>query len=62
MLIDDEKLRRDLIDYYGSAAFSGMPAAMIDVFDIERASIEELVRLARQAGFNLRNYEDDLER
>ena len=62
MLIDVEKLRRDLINYYGSAAFSGMPNAMIEVIDIERASIEELVKFAKQAGLNLEDYEEELER
>lgn len=63
MTINLPKLRQDLIDYYGTAAFSGMPAAMMDVFDVENASPEELVELARRAGLNLREYEEeDLER
>ena len=63
MLINIDKLKRDLIDYYGTAAFSGMPAAMIDVFDVENASPEKLVELARHAGFDLRNYaEEELEK
>ena len=63
MVLNLTKLRQALIDYYGTAAFSGMPAAMMDVFDVENASPEELVELARRAGLNLRDYEEeDLER
>ena len=63
MVLNLTKLRQALVDYYGTAAFSGMPAAMMDVFDVENASPEELVELARRAGLNLRDYEEeDLER
>ena len=63
MLINIDKLRKDLIDYYGTAAFNGMSAAMIDVFNIEKASPEKLVELARRAGFDLGDYaEEEMER
>lgn len=62
MQIDIEKLRSDLIDYYGTAAFSVAPVAMMDVFEVEDASPEELIKMAKQAGFNLRKYEEDWER
>lgn len=52
-----EKLRRDLIDYYGSAMYSGFPMAVIEVIDIERASNKDLIKYAQLAGFNLRKYE-----
>ena len=41
--MDTEKLREELKDYYGTAAFNGMPQAMIDVSKIENASEEELL-------------------
>ena len=59
MQIDIERLREDLIDYYGVAAFRGMPVAMMDVFEVEDASPEELIKLAKEAGWNLREYEED---
>ena len=62
MSINVEKLRRDLINYYGTATFNGMPNAMIEVIDIERASVEELAIFANQAGFDLEDYEEDLGR
>lgn len=63
MLIDIYKLRRDLMDYYGTAANNGFPAAMIDVIDVENASPEKLIQLANRAGFCLEDYqEEELER
>ena len=43
MDIDISRLRSDLEDYYGSAAFSGFPAA--------------LVELSQRAGLDLNDYE-----
>ena len=56
MDIDFDKLREDLIDYFGSAM--GMfPIAVMDVSKVERASKQELIKIARQNGFNLREYQ-----
>ena len=55
--IDIDRLRSDLEDYFGTGAFSGMPAMMMEVWDIERMSDEEVVRKAQQEGFNLFNYQ-----
>jgi len=44
--IDIEALRDYMRDYYGTAIFAGMPAAVIDVTKVERASAEELVAIA----------------
>ena len=64
MTIDIEKLRSDLLDYYGSAMNSDFPMAVIDVSDVENASPYKLIQIANSAGFNLGDYsvEDDLER
>lgn len=63
MLLNIEKLRQDLMDYYGTAAHSGFPAAMMDVIDVETALPEKLVELANRAGMNLRDYaEEEMER
>ncbi len=55
--MDYEKLRRDLIEYYGSAAMSGLPMATIELIHIEKASPEQLLQYARRAGFDLRKYQ-----
>ena len=63
MLINIDKLKQDIINYYGTATHNGFPAAMMDVIDVENASLEKLVEMARRAGLNLKDYqEDDLER
>ena len=57
MIIDIDRLRRDLIDYFGSATpIYGV--AFMDVINVERASDEEVVRIALENGFNLSDYED----
>ena len=65
MNIDIELLRRDLIDYYGSAT-PMMPAAFGDVIDVDitidrllkgYASVRDLKELADRAGFDLEDYE-----
>ena len=57
MDIDVNALRRDLEDYYGSAAFSGFPAALVELAQVESASPQELVEFSRRAGMDLRDYE-----
>lgn len=56
MNIDYEKLREDLMDYFGSA-MGLFPVAVMDVIRIENASNDELVQIARENGFDLNNYE-----
>lgn len=61
MNIDYEKLRKDLIDYFGSAtSFYG--AAYMDVIRVENASYEELISIALNNGFNLSDYEYEYNR
>ena len=57
MDIDVSRLRDDLEDYYGTAMFSGMPMAVIELSQAETASPQELVDMARRAGFDLGRYE-----
>ena len=54
--IDVDALRAYLLDYCGSAMMSGFPAALLDVVDIERASGEELCRMAERMGVDLRRF------
>ena len=56
MTIDVDKLRMDLIDYFGTASMY-YRAAIIDVETVRNASDEEVVRIAIQNGFNLNDYE-----
>ena len=46
MKIDVDALRDYMRDYYGTAIFAGMHVAIIDVTRVERASDEELVKIA----------------
>ena len=54
--IDINRLRKDLMDDYGSAMFSGFPMAVMDLAKIERMSDSELVELAQKKGVDLRKY------
>ena len=54
--IDTERLRRDMMDYYGTAMFSGFPMAVFDLSRIERASDEELIEIAQNNGVELGEY------
>ena len=55
-LIDINALRAYLLDYCGTAVFSGFPAALLDMADIERMSGEELCRKAEELGIDLRRF------
>ena len=53
--IDYKKLRKDLIDYYGTAS-QIFPMAIIELSKVERASNEQLIDLALSNRFDLSNY------
>lgn len=53
--IDIERLRRDLIDYFG-AAIPIYPVAIMDVIEVENADYYKLIEIAKCNGFNLDNY------
>ena len=53
---DGASLRQDLLDYYGTAAFSGFPAAMMDVFAVERMDDSQLWAQAEKNGFEMDRY------
>lgn len=46
-----EDLRKELLDYYGTAT-DVFPAAWGDVIEVERASDNELLQMAREAGID----------
>ena len=56
MNMNIDKLRQDLIDYYGTAMSNGFPMAVMDLERAERASEEELIRMAREEGVDLERY------
>ena len=62
MYYNIEELRRDLMDYYGTAMNSGFGMAVIDLSEIENASPEKLISIAKKLGVDLRNYIEDMER
>lgn len=57
-MIDYEKLRKDLIDYFGTA-MSFSPMAIMDLSRVESASDDELVDIAKRNGFDLTKYFKD---
>ena len=56
MDFDYDRLRRDLMDNYGTAMFSGFPMAVMDLSRVEKASEEELLRIASKERVNLDKY------
>ena len=48
--MDVERLRNELLDYVGTAAFGGIPAAFGDLMAIQQASEWELIEIAKQLG------------
>lgn len=54
--IDIDQLREDLETYYGTA-MQYNPAAMMDLIKVERASDNEIVKIARDNNINLYDYE-----
>ena len=58
MTIDIEKLREDLKqECYGAFFGGGFGGALMESFDVEKASPEKLVKMAQENGLDLRKYE-----
>ena len=57
--IDTDELRDYLEDYCGTAAFSGFPAALLDVADIEDMDGYELCEKAEDLGIDLERFRVD---
>ena len=55
-IIDVDRLRKDLKDYYGTAMFNASPLAMMELSKVERASDREIVEMAQENGVDLRKY------
>lgn len=56
--LDIERLRKDLINYYGTAT-SFNPVAFMDIIKIENATDEELIQIAITNNVELNNYITD---
>ena len=54
-MIDTERLRRDLMDFLGTAR-ANHPAITIEMSEVEHASGEELLDIAQEYGFHLEKY------
>lgn len=52
---DFDELRNDLMDYYGSA-MQYFPMAVMELSDVENASEDKLLEMAKDAGLNLEDY------
>ena len=48
-----EYLRNKLLDYVGTAAFSGLPAAFGDILEIQSADYDELLEIAEHLGLEV---------
>ena len=59
--IDFERLREDLINYFGTA-LNGNPQGMFKVAEVMTASYGELIRIAVNNGFNLEKYRTGMKR
>ena len=58
MIIDVDALREDMEnESYGAFYGGGFGGALMEAFDIEGASDEELVRMALEKGIDLDEYE-----
>ena len=54
--IDIRRLRRDLKDYFGTAMFNASPMAIMDLSKVDCASDMEIIEIAQENGFDLREY------
>lgn len=55
--IDINKLKQDLKDYYESAYFTlGYGAALMQSFDLDNLSDEEIINKSIENGLNIENY------
>lgn len=57
--IDVDRLRAYLEDYTGTAAFGGLPAALVEVFDVEGMGPHKLCERAGELGIDLGDFTTD---
>lgn len=56
MKINIDKLKDEIIDYYGTAMYNDLAPALLDLLDCEGLSDEELIELATSLGINISKY------
>ncbi len=56
---NNDDLREELKDYFGTAMASGFPMARFDIAKVENASDDELRSIARKNGFDPERYDSD---
>lgn len=56
MVIDTEKLREDLKEYFGTAVTGGSPLAMMDLVQVENVTTAELLSIANRNGIDISKY------
>ena len=56
--IDVERLRNDMMDYYGTAIFNDFAMAAMNVQFIEMASDQDLIAIAQKEGVDLTKYNE----
>ena len=54
--IDIDRLREDILDYYGTAMFNDFAMAAMNVQFIEMASDQDLISIAQKEGVDLTKY------
>ena len=54
--VDVKRLRRDMIDYFGTAMSNDLPMTVVNLSDVERASVQELAEMAIKNGIDIRKY------
>ena len=50
---DFEELRETIRDYYGTAMASGFPMAIIELAEVDNASDDELIEIAKRIGLEV---------
>lgn len=55
--LDIEKLRKDLINYYGTAMFTSSLLAIVDLSKIENMTDEQLIDFAKENKIDLKKYQ-----
>lgn len=53
--INIEELRKDLIDYFGTAIYTS-PLAIMNLAEVENANSNELINIALKNNFDLNKY------
>lgn len=54
--LDFERLRNDLMDYYGTAMCSGFGMAVVDLVKIQNTSYEKLIEYAQECNIDIEKY------